>query len=209
MKSILILGIVFLVIGCNDNTIILPQGSVTAATDLKDKTLFYFYFKTQAEDTILDIKKPNPVTNSNWCFTIDNRLPLRKVLVEIKKMQTAEYGNLPKSQKPENYFCFTDTIKESVAFFCFTKSKFKFEKPEKREAFFYLDRNDLVHYNEIVFSKTELQSFLNTKIVTPSSFFFAYDKGMSFGKYLEYKFFIQQLKIPKSKTFRSNRDYIY
>jgi len=75
--------------------------------------------------------------------------------------------------------------------------------------YFHLDRNDLVHYNELVFSKNQLQEFIN-KLPVHSKIYFSFDKGMSFGKYIDYKFFIKNLEITqKGITINSKREYIY
>ena len=132
-------------------------------------------------------------------LNIDKRLPLRKVILEIKKLQANKHS--------ENYFAYTDTVKKTIAFLPFTKMKYKLEKPDFNEFYFYLDRNDLVHFEDEVFSKNELQAFLNKQAVPASSIVFAYDKGMSFGKYIQYQFFVKHLITLKGINI--NKEYIY
>lgn len=96
-----------------------------------------------------------------------------------------------------------------MAFFPFTKVKYKLENPDFNVIYFYLDRNDLVHFNEEVFSKNELQTFLDSKPVPASSVVFAYDKGMSFGKYIQYQFFVKHLIAPKGMSINTKKEYIY
>ncbi len=136
-------------------------------------------------------------------------MPLRKVILEIKKLQTKKTSNINKSVTSENYFTYTDTIKKTMAFFPFTKVKYKLEKPDFNVIYFYLDRNDLVHFEEEVFSKNELQTFLDSKPVPDSSVVFAYDKGMSFGKYIQYQFFVKHLTSPKGMSINTKTEYIY
>ena len=93
----------------------------------------------------------------------------------------------------------------------FTKVKYKLEKPDFNVIYFYLDRNDLVHFKDEVFSKNELRAFINNLFMEDKSeIVFSYDKGMSFGKYIQYKFFIRKLIITKKGiTLNKNKEYIY
>ena len=56
---------------------------------------------------------------------------------------------------------------------------------------------------------SELQAFLDNQTVSTSSIVFAYDKGMSFGKYIQYQFFVKHLVAPKGITINSNKEYVY
>jgi hypothetical protein len=67
----------------------------------------------------------------------------------------------------------------------------------------------LVHFKEEVFSKNELQAFLDSKPVPASSVVFAFDKGMSFGKYIQYQFFVKHLIAPKGISINTKKEYIY
>jgi hypothetical protein len=131
------------------------------------------------------------------------------VILEVKKLQNKKEGSVHKSATSENYFTYTDTVKKSMAFFPFTKIHYKLEKPVFNIVYFHLDRNDLVHYNELVFSKNQLQEFVD-KLPMHSRIYFSFDKGMSFGKYIEYKFFIKKLEIKqKGVSINKKREYIY
>jgi hypothetical protein len=96
-----------------------------------------------------------------------------------------------------------------MAFLPFTKVKFKLEKPDFNVIYFYLDRNDLVHFKDEVFSKNELQLFLDEKIIPASNIAFAYDKGMSFEKYIQYQFFVKHLIASKGIKINTKKEYIY
>ena len=162
----------------------------------------------EEKDTIVDVNRNNAISSTNWLFNIDKRLPLRKVILEIKKLQTKKDKSPHKSAVSENYFTYTDTVKKNLAFMPFTKIHYKLEKPDFNVKYFHLDRNDLVHFNELVFSKNQLQEFINK--MPNSRIYFSFDKGMSFGKYIEYKLFIKNLEITqKGVTINSKREYIY
>lgn len=209
MKGIVVLVLLFLLSSCQNKEVILPQANETVVADVKDYSPIYFFFKTEEKDTLIGVNNNKSISSTNLFFNIDKRLPLRKVILEIKKLQAKKTSSMHKSVTSENYFTYTDTVKKTVAFFPFTKVKYKLEKPDFNVIYFYLDRNDLVHFKEEVFSKNELQTFLDSKPVPASSVVFAYDKGMSFGKYIQYQFFVKHLIAPKGMSINTKKEYIY
>ena len=209
MKRIVVLGFLFLFSSCQNKEVLLSQANETVVADVKDHSPIYFFFKTEEKDTIVEVNRKNSISSTNWLFNIDKRLPLRKVILEVKKLQNKKEGSAHKSATSENYFTYTDTVKKTMAFMPFTKIHYKLEKPDFNILYFHLDRNDLVHYNELVFSKNQLQEFVD-KLSAHSRIYFSYDKGMSFGKYIEYKFFIKKLEIKqKGVSVNKKREYIY
>jgi hypothetical protein len=209
MKRIVVLSFLFLLVSCQNKEVLLSQANETVVADVKDHSPIYFFFKVEEKDTLIDVNRNNSISSTNWLFNIDKRLPLRKVILEIKKLQAKKEGNMHKSETSENYFTYTDTVKKTMAFLPFTKVKYKLEKPDFNVAYFYLDRNDLVHFKDEVFSKNELQGFLDKQLILSSRVVFAYDKGMLFGKYMQYQFFVKHLVTPKGIFINSSKEYIY
>lgn len=209
MKKIVLLLISMLLFSCGeDKEVLLPVAQETIVAEVKDHSPIYFFFKLEEKDTLVDVNRNNSISSTNWLFNIDKRLPLRKVILEVKKLQSKKEGSSHKKATSENYFTYTDTVKKNLAFMPFTKIVYKLEKPDFNVKYFHLDRNDLVHYNELVFSKNQLQEFINK--MPSSRIYFSFDKGMSFGKYIEYKLFIKNLVITqKGVSVNSKREYIY
>ncbi len=209
MKKIVFFGFFIGLFSCQNKEVLLPQSNETIVTDVKDHSPIYFFFKTEEKDTLVDVNRKNAISSTNWLFNIDKRLPLRKVILEVKKLQSKKESSLHKSETAENYFTYTDTVKKTMAFLSFTKVIYKLEQPDFNVAYCYLDRNDLVHFKDQIFSKNALQDFLNKEIIPTSRIVFAYDKGMSFGKYIQCQFFVNQLLAPKGISLIQNIQYIY
>ncbi|WP_333877854.1 hypothetical protein [Flavobacterium sp.] len=208
MKKIALLLIPMLFLSCGDDKeVLLPVAKETLVADVKDHSPIYFFFKLEEKDTIVDVNRNNSISSTNWLFNIDKRLPLRKVILEVKKLQNKKEGSAHKNTLSENYFTYTDTVKKSLAFMPFTKVHFKLEKPDFNIVYFHLDRNDLVHFNELVFAKSQLQEFIN-KLPKQSRIYFSFDKGMSFGKYIEWTFFVKQLDY-KENSIKVNEKRVY
>ncbi|MEO5775406.1 MAG: hypothetical protein ABIQ27_00795 [Flavobacterium sp.] len=201
MKRIIVFGLLFVLFSCQNKEVLLPQANETIVADVKEHSPIYLYFKTEEKDTLIEVDETNSASSINKVFNIDKQLPLRRVILEIKKQQANKHS--------EKYFVYTDTVKKATAFLPFTKVKYNLEKPDFNVVYFYLDRNDLVHFKDEVFSKNELQTFLDKQSVPASSIVFAYDKGMSFGKYIQYQFFVKHLVAPKGITINSKKEYIY
>lgn len=200
MKRIIVLGLLFVLFSCQNKEVIMPVANETIVADAREHSQVYFLFKTEEKDTLIEINSDNSKGSDNSVFNIDRRLPLRRVILEVKKQEVNKHA--------KSFFAYTDTIKKTIAFLPFKKSKYKLEKPDFNVAFFYLDRNDLVHFKDEVFSKNELQPFLDNQ-PNQLSVFFAYDKGMSFGKYIQYQFFVRHLIAPKGIVINNKKEYIY
>jgi hypothetical protein len=195
-------------VSCQNKDILLPLATETVVADVKDHSPIYFFFKTKEKDTLVDVNRKNAISSTNWLFNIDRRLPLRKVILEVKKLQNKKASSAHKSETSENYYTYSDSDKKTLAFLPFTKVKYKLESPD----FFhvYLTKYGLVRVGTDIFSRNELPGFLdnlsnNHKITVC----FAYDKQMSFGKYIETEIFVKQLILKKGITINSNLEYIY
>jgi len=210
MKSFIFFLFFVLLISCGDDKeVLLPIAKETIVADVKDHSPIYFFLKLEENDTIVDVNRNNTISSTNWLFNIDKRLPLRKVILEVKKLQNKKDASAHKNAESENYFTYTDTVKKNLAFLPFTKVHFKLEKPDFNVVYFHLDRNDLVHFNELVFAKSQLQEFVD-KLPKHSRIYFSFDKGMSFGKFIEWTFFVRQIDFRKSSiNVNEKRIYIY
>jgi hypothetical protein len=168
------------------------------------------FFKTNEEDTLVDVNRKNAISSTNWLFNVDKRLPLRKVILEVKKLQVKKATSMHKSEAAENYFTYTNSTTKSMAFLPFTTIKYKVEVPDFNVFQIYFDRNDLTRIGDEAFSKNDLQKFIDKlskgqqrRIV------FAFDKKMSFEQYIQDKIFIKNLNIPALPHKAKTTEYIY
>jgi hypothetical protein len=211
MKKLVVLGCLWVVCSCQNKEVLLPKAGETIVADIQDHSPIYFFFKVEDKDTLIEVNRKNSISSTNWLFNIDKRLPLRLVIPEIKKLQNKKEGSMHKSETSENYFTYTDTTKKNMAFLPFTKLRFKFEKPDGNLTIVSFDENNLVHYKEEVFSKDELNHFLNdSSKQAPIKIIFCFSKKLSFGKYIQDKLFLKNLEITnKNVTISHTKEYIY
>lgn len=214
MKKIVLLLFPLLLISCKEKEeVLLPVANETLVAEINDNSQVDFFFKLEEKemtnDTLIEVSLSHSKSTTAYSFGIDKRLPLRKVILLIKKLQTQKDESQHINPNSQKYFTYTDTLKRAPAYFPFTQIHFKLEKPDFNVVYFHLDRNDLAHFKELVFSKKQLEEFIN-KLPADSRILFSYDKGMSFGKYIQYKFFVKNLNITqKGVTIDYNKEYIY
>jgi len=210
MKRILFLTCTLLLLSCKNKEVLLPKATVTIVADVQDHSPIYFFFKTNEEDTLVEVNRKNAISSTNWLFNIDKRLPLRKVILEVKKMQLKKESSMHKSEEAENYFTYTNSTTKSMAFLPFSKIKYKVEVPDPNVFQIYFDRNDLTRIGDEAFSKNDLQKFIDKLSAGQQKrIVFTFDKKMSFEQYIQDKIFIRNL-ILKAKPHKSKTtEYIY
>lgn len=85
------------------------------------------FFKTEKNDTIIEVNRSNSISSTNWLFNIDKRLPLKLIIPEIQKLQAKKENSSHKNEDSENYFTYMDNVKKSLAFLPFAKTEFVLE----------------------------------------------------------------------------------
>lgn len=68
-------------------SVLLPKSNRTIVAKVQDYSPIYLFFKTNGNDTLVEVNRKNAISSTNWIFHIDKRLPLRLVVPEIIKLQ--------------------------------------------------------------------------------------------------------------------------
>ena len=89
MKKLILLLVLFLgLTSCRfGNEVLLPQGTYSVQKDMVDYSQLYFFFKTEGKDTLAETNFNNMISTTNWVLSIDKRLPLKKVIPQVVKLQ--------------------------------------------------------------------------------------------------------------------------
>lgn len=210
MKKVFFIVISFILISCQEKEVLLPNATETVVSDVKNHSPVYFFYNIQHNDTLVEVNRKNVISSTNWLFNIDKRLPLRKVILEVKQLQAKKATSVHKNVDSQNYYSYSNSSTKTMAFLPFTEVKYKVEVPDFNVCPIYFDRNDLVKLNDNIFSKNDLQGFIDTlpedqkrRIV------FSFDKKMTFGQYVQNKIFIRNLKLSSTVLKSSKTEYIY
>lgn len=210
MKKINLLLIVLFLFSCQNKEVLLPKANQTIVADVQNHSPIYFFFKLDNEDTLVEVNQKNRISTTNWLFNIDKRLPLRKVILEVKKLQVKKESSVHKSENSDNYYTYMNDNSKTMAFMPFSNIKYKVEVADSNVLQIYFDRNDLVRIGDEVFSKNDLQNFIDKWTLNQQNrVVFSFDKMMSFEQYIQNKIFISNLKL-NSFSFKSKHvEYIY
>jgi biopolymer transport protein ExbD len=210
MKKIYLFLVVLFLFSCQNKEVLLPKANQTIVADVQNHSPIYFFFKLDKEDTLVEVNQKNRISTTNWLFNIDKRLPLRKVVLEVKKLQVKKETSLHKSESSENYYTYMNDKSKTMAFLPFSNIKYKVEVADSNILQIYFDRNDLVRIGDEVFSKNDLQNFIDKwSINQQKRLVFSFDKMMSFEQYVQDKIFISNLKLNSFSLNSNHIEYIY
>lgn len=203
----LTLIVLFMLISCgNKEDILLPKSNTTIVKNVIDHSPIYIFFRTKAKDTLAEVNRKNEIISTNWIFNIDKRLPLRLVILEVVKLQNKKREEKAHmNEKALNYYSYADTIGKNLAFIPFTKVFYKLEKPKSGIVVLFTKSNEVL-VNNVAMKKEEFLGYLNKLSNNkPNQYVFCFDKNLSFGTYIQYKIFIESLKL----DMKSNEEFIY
>ena len=197
----------FLFLSCgNKEDILLPKSNITIVSDVQDHSPIYIFFRTNNKDTLAEVNRKNSIITTNWILNIDKRLPLRIVIPEVMKLQDKKRKEKAhKNEKAENYYSYADSIGKNMSFIPFTNVYYKLEKPISSCLVFF-SKNNEVFFDHRIGNHEELKQFL--KKLSKEKFnkiTFQFDAKMSYGSYIQYKVFLEHLKL--NLVFKE--EYIY
>lgn len=189
MKYLSLIIFLFLFSCGKEETVLLPKSDVSIMEDVQDYSPIYLFFKTNGKDTLVKVNRKNSISSTHWIFHIDKRLPLRLVVPEIIKLQAKKEGSAHKSETSENYFSYSDSVHKNLAFLSFTRAKYQMANPKLGSIVYFSKKGDSIQKLKNISGKTTL----------------AFDKNLSYGKYIQYKIAIQKLHLSEV----SEEEFVY
>jgi hypothetical protein len=125
---LIILGFLFgIILTSCQKEVQLAQGSVTVLDEMTDHTPVYLFFVEQNGDTLVELNRKNTVSTTNWIFHVDKRLPLKLVTPKIINLQQMREDNqMHKNEEAGNFYSYSDSLKQSLAFYPFKEIKYTF-----------------------------------------------------------------------------------
>lgn len=204
MKKILVSVLFFSMLSCGKKEIQLPQLNETFVAEVKDHSPIYMFFKTEGNDTLMDVNRNNLISSTNWLFNIDKRLPLKLVIPEIQKLQVKKAKSSHLKNGSNNYFTYMDKKKKTLAFLTFTNVTYIFKEHKEGISVFFTKRNK-IFVNDILVDEKDLERYINNLNTTYQEIAFGFDKNLSFQDYIIAKNVTKNLEI-KCITFK---EFIY
>ncbi|GAA3730426.1 hypothetical protein GCM10022422_10690 [Flavobacterium ginsengisoli] len=188
--------IAFLLFSCGKKEdVLLPKSNVSIVKDVQDHSPIYLFFKVEGKDTIADLNRKSAIISTNWIFNIDKRLPLKKVIPEVIKMQEKKRNEkMHQNEESENYYSYADSIGKNLAFLPFTKVFYKMERPAQGSfvVYFKKGKQQVFMANQEIKISEILKQFYSIKFERVPDLVFLFDKNMSYEEYIQYKILLQK-----------------
>ncbi|MFN3755590.1 MAG: hypothetical protein ACK4RM_01415 [Flavobacterium sp.] len=183
----------------------LSHGDYTVLGEMTDHTPVYLFFEDKNGDTLIELNRKNTVSTTNWIYHVDKRLPLHLVIPKIINLQQMREDNqMHKNEEAGNFYSYSDSTNQSLAFFPFKELKYTFntyhsvkyatEFPEYHQhyrlyALTFLPGGEVV-VNGTKVPFTELESFLSDFLAFEADgqrvmLYLNFHQGLTFDVYLK------------------------
>lgn len=208
MHKLFFFVLTFLLFSCNDKKIFLPLADTTIVSDVKDHSPVYIFFKTDKKDTIAEVNRKNTISTTNWIFNIDKRLPLKLIIPEIIKLQEKKNSSAHKNEESQNYYSYSDSVHQNLAFLSFTKVKYAFVKPNaKRGVILFFNKENTLFVNNVPVKKEDLRTYLASQ--KSEEYILCFDKNASYQSYLGNKIWLETIQKSNPRFVFSNEECVF
>ncbi|MCG2611977.1 hypothetical protein LZZ90_10705 [Flavobacterium sp. SM15] len=195
MKKLVVLFLAVLAFSCGEKKkILLPKANVSVVKNVDDISTIDFFFTTENNDTIANVSKNTVISTTNWVFNIDKRLPLKTILPDIIKLQEKKRKKQEGAvAKTANYYSYADSIGKNLAFFSFTNTVYKLQKPLKGIVV-YFDKSNKVYVNDSLVERENLQKQIVNLNQELKEVHYCFDKNMLYNDYILNKLFLNTIE---------------
>ncbi|MEN9488431.1 MAG: hypothetical protein RL494_696 [Bacteroidota bacterium] len=208
MRKLSFFAVIFLLFSCNDKKMLLPLANTTILSEVQDHSPVYIFFKTNKKDTLAEVNRKNTISSTNWIFNIDKRLPLKLVVPEIIKLQEKKSGSAHKNEESQNYYSYSDSVHQNLAFLSFTKVKYAFVKPNaKRGVILFFNKENALSVNNVPVKKENLRTYLASQ--KSEEYVLCFDKNASYQSYLGNKIWLETIQKSNPGFVFSNEECVF
>lgn len=189
-----------LLTSCTQQQIYVPQANISLVTNVRDYSTIAFLYEKQHDSISMAVKDKAIITQTNWLYEIDKRLPLQLVMPEVQRLQAKKLKKAKEEQMP-SYYTYMDTVAKAVAYMPVSQVNYTFNENELKT-----DANSMqVRVNaagKIWINDKEVNSNgLNDLIIAnyPEqliTLYLFFDKNLSFEKYVQTKLQLAKISLP-------------
>ena len=222
----LLLCLVFLTLSCNEKTILLPEITDAAVTEVLDVSPIYLFYDETKKDSI-ELNRANVITSTNWLVNVDKRITLGQAIPKIILLQDKKRkAESKKTENSKNYYTCNDTSIKNLGFLDFTEVIYKtnyvlpnispdYDNPkEKRIIIDFRTATDIKLvsiFKDSVIKRTSLQHLTETIEGLPQeasyTFFLNINENLNFQDYITFKASLS--KINSFKVIINENEFIY
>lgn len=148
MKNLLLLAVSLLILSCAKKDVKLPTLAEKGIQEMYNHSQVWLFFEIENNDTIVNVNRKNTISTTHWIFNIDKRLPLKKIISSIIKLQDEHANSIHSKEGMHNYFSYADTLSNKLSFFEFDNVIYKTDSLLSK---FYIKTNseNYINYNNI------------------------------------------------------------
>jgi hypothetical protein len=192
----------FVLYGCQNETVQLPTAPISVVSEIVDHSPIYLFYELKDDKPSAVLNDKNRIGTTNWVFHIDKRLPLKEVIPYVVQLQNKKTSGMHTNEKAQNYFTYMDDIQKTLAFMPFTEVNFAFDdyyssqyvkdNPDYHLHFEVItlrfsEQNVMINGNEV--ADEEMFSFIEDYILTAAPqkrilLYLNFNQETTFGRYL-------------------------
>lgn len=193
-------------LSCGKKEILLPLIHAEGIQEIYNHSSIWIFFKVEDQDTIAVLNKNNRITNTDWIFNIDKRLPMKKIIPILQNMQiNRNKESMHKKEGMLNYFSYTDLSSKRISLVEFNPTNYMKSFREYKKIFglnqvIELEiRDKKLLFNSSIIEKSqlthEIEKLKLSSKLTKSKILLKYKDNLSFQNYLETKAILSNLGI--------------
>lgn len=195
-KIIVIVGLAF--ISCQKQKVFVPQSDISLQTQVTNFTPVTFLYQEKDNNPVIEVKEKGLITQTEWIFEVDKRLPLKLVVPEIQRLQEKKIKKA-EGKVLDNYFTYMDTLAKQVAYMPFTQVSYQNPSLQMEQNAEKLDvkitREGLVFVNEALLKNKSIVEYLQENFPQNQvTVYVAFDENLTFDKYLQTKLNLAKIK---------------
>ena len=208
----------FLFSSCTKKEVQLPLIDAVGIDNIQNHSSIWVFFKIKNQDTLAVLNKNNKLINTHWIYNIDRRLPMKKVVPVLQKMQ--ENRNKDSMHKKEgmlNYFSYANVTSNKISLLNFDNTNFIFSNTDyknvlknlQKESILELDiqnKNLLLNESKIKTSQLiqKIENIQSSDTLANHKMVIKYSKNISYQNYLSVKALLSKINLKVHST-----EYIY
>lgn len=133
MKLLRVVFLALLFASCSKKEIQVPVISIEGIQEIKNFSEVWVFFEVKNSDTVATLNRSNTIISTNWVYNIDKKLPLKKVIPVLKKMQYKHKNGMHADKKTLDYFSYSNKTNNMLSFLEFTQVKYKGDATTSKE----------------------------------------------------------------------------
>lgn len=185
-------------VSCQEQKVFVPQSDISLQTEVTNFTPVTFLYQEKDNNPQIEVKDKGIITQTEWIFEVDKRLPLKLVIPEIQRLQDKKIKKA-EGKVLSNYYTYMDTLTKQVAYMPFTQVSYQDASLQMEQNAEKVDvkvtREGLLFVNEKLLEKQTIAEYLQENFpLNQVTIYLAFDENLTFNKYLQTKLNLAKIK---------------